>query len=718
MAALQPSDSDLATRDLVRAALLTDREAMDRSIAMLHDLAETEAEAESEPDLVRRIPISLDLRNATLDDPTAYRHACASLKDRRDNDPRLNSRLEECAEDDFLSLAQRRVNDSRETLWAETYNAVADPLSRSLLSGGILTPYYLANSVASYLARINERDAFGVQMRQALDHRERYLAHFPDSEEVPKVTRQVERGRAKLHHEEARKLSFQAKVAINNENPRIAYVLAKRALELDPENKTAAKLAKRAHDTVVAERIDRLRSQSVAFSKVSLEDATRATGLLLARDDLGSFGLSLLRSDDYEDVGLYIVATALIERGDERTGWDHMQDLSGRNPDDSPMARHARALVRDPAQNPQGSFERVNATQRNAKIRWHFFGPFFQGPRYRRLPMPVAWLLDAPLLINTFLFTPVRFIFSPISQQPDFKRPVAIAAYRYLDRRPEGEYKDDMARWLYKYESSQKNWTGALRMADHIPDFETEERTKLVEKAAEQQIAAAGKNERRDRKSSTLRHAAREFPDSQAGHQAGLAAREHREGATAQNIRMTRGFLIENPQVTGPRALGLRRDLIDGENANGELHPRGVSFIGGRYLEFEFLAESGDEDDPPKKVRQKVSRERLTRLVAVLDDTARRNYRVDPDADLAADPRRDLFIERASLGLTDEPDPRATAQSTYVFESARERFGMVRGRESVLPFDLVVRGDLSSAGIAAFPRWRKPKETPDAFLYR
>jgi hypothetical protein len=158
--------------------------------------------------------------------------------------------------------------------------------------------------------------------------------------------------------------------------------------------------------------------------------------------------------------------------------------------------------------------------------------------------------------------------------------------------------------------------------------------------------------------------------------------------------------------------------LIDDDNANGELHPRGVSFIGGRYLEFEFLAESGDEDDPPKKVRQKITQERLTRLVAVLDDTARRNYRVDPDSDLAADPRRDLFIERARLGLTDKADLRATAQSTYVFESARERFGMVRGRESILPFDLVVRGDLSSAGIAAFPRWRKPKETPDAFLYR
>jgi hypothetical protein len=181
---------------------------------------------------------------------------------------------------------------------------------------------------------------------------------------------------------------------------------------------------------------------------------------------------------------------------------------------------------------------------------------------------------------------------------------------------------------------------------------------------------------------------------------------------------MTKGFLIENPQVAGPRTLGLRPELIDGENSNGELHPRGVSFIGGRYLEFNFLAESGDEDDPPKKVRKKVSQERLTRLVSVLDDTARRNYRVDPDSDIAADPRRDLFIERARLGLTDKPDVRATAQSTYVFESARERFGIVRGRESALPFDLVVRGDLSSAGIAAFPRWRKPKKTPDAFLYR
>jgi hypothetical protein len=43
---------------------------------------------------------------------------------------------------------------------------------------------------------------------------------------------------------------------------------------------------------------------------------------------------------------------------------------------------------------------------------------------------------------------------------------------------------------------------------------------------------------------------------------------------------------------------------------------------------------------------------------------------------------------------------------------------MVRGRESVLPFDLVLQGSLGDLTLGAFPRWRYPKQTPDAFLYR
>ena len=47
-----------------------------------------------------------------------------------------------------------------------------------------------------------------------------------------------------------------------------------------------------------------------------------------------------------------------------------------------------------------------------------------------------------------------------------------------------------------------------------------------------------------------------------------------------------------------------------------------------------------------------------------------------------------------------------------------ERYGLVRGRDSILPFDLVLQGSVTNLGLGAFPRWREPELTPDAFLYR
>ena len=70
------------------------------------------------------------------------------------------------------------------------------------------------------------------------------------------------------------------------------------------------------------------------------------------------------------------------------------------------------------------------------------------------------------------------------------------------------------------------------------------------------------------------------------------------------------------------------------------------------------------------------------------------------------------------MGLADEIDPRPLASSSYLYRGVRERYGMVRSRESILPFDLVIQGSLADLSLGAFPRIRRPRETPDAFLYR
>ncbi len=112
------------------------------------------------------------------------------------------------------------------------------------------------------------------------------------------------------------------------------------------------------------------------------------------------------------------------------------------------------------------------------------------------------------------------------------------------------------------------------------------------------------------------------------------------------------------------------------------------------------------------------SRKRLMQIAAALDEAVQRNGLIDVGARFAPDPSRDVYLERAGLGVTEDVDLRPTAESSFVYQSLRERYGLVRGRDSILPFDLVLRGSLGDFTLGAFPRWRPPRQTPDAFLYR
>ena len=140
--------------------------------------------------------------------------------------------------------------------------------------------------------------------------------------------------------------------------------------------------------------------------------------------------------------------------------------------------------------------------------------------------------------------------------------------------------------------------------------------------------------------------------------------------------------------------------------------------MGGRELSVAVLAESGDDEDPPRRLGARLSERDLARLVARLEETSFRNALIDPDDALEPDPQRDALFERARLGLADEIDERPVAEARYAYRGIRERYGMVRSREALLPVELVVQGSLSDLTLGAFPRLRPPKTTPDAVLYR
>jgi hypothetical protein len=727
-AARAPSPADLAAARLARIALVSADESPEVDAAF-----ESLVAAKRESDSKRLLPLATDLRNTTTNDPIAYRDASRALRKTRGIDPRLAGRLDQTIAEDPLKLAQRRRRDDWHRLFARTFNSVAEPLGQSAITGFILAPFTLTNSFIHYFAEFSNAEPLSQTGRQALVLRQEFLAAHPESALAPKVEALVARGESRYARTLALRRVRAAERALEQDDPGLALHQSRTAQQrLEPHPDAHDRLRRRAAglEAQAREALDRRnRLLDRALEAKATGEATQAAERRLAIALLADPALPGVLDPElarYREaagragrgrVG-FIRALAQHEGGHEEPARRTLAALSGGAQPNDPMTRHARQLLEDDWQNPYDAFRRLRRIGRREALAFRLAGEWVNRPRYPNLPVPLAYLIDTPTIAMTIVMAPIRALISPFTGFPDFQRATALAGYRYLLRQPEGAHQREVVDWLYRYERGEDRYGRALRLADLMPDFPEDERLELVEKSASEQVEQLDRLERRDQRASVLRGVATEFPDSESGRDAGLLARQELEKASPQHIRISRGFLLENPTVAGDTGLGLNPRLLNGDVSDGELHEDGVVLRGGRVLEILLTAEGRDEDTPPVSRVQRISKQRLTRLTAELDEAVLRNSLIDAGARFDADANRETYLEQARLGLTDEADLRPTAESSFVYQSLRERYGAVRGRDSILPFDLVFRGSLGDFSLGAFPRWRPPAETPDAFLYR
>lgn len=734
-----PSDADLAAARLVRKALIA---------RPTHELAESNTNAATpavEAALVELtqielseenrnlVALAIDLRNATLEDPIAYRAGSRELRSRRGLDPRIRSRLDRTIDDDPIRLAKRRQFDGWHRLWARTFNTVSEPLGSTIITGFVLAPYQLANSVIHYFADFSNNEPLSLTDRQALALRVDFLLAHPDTELTAELERKIRKSTILLRKTLALRRVRAADGAADAGNAALALYQARVAIKLladhPEENSRLRKRAYRIESKTarsIAQQSDyRTQSLGARRSPDSFYQVEHALAVALLRMPAGVADIAT-QIADYRtvtgDAGRgrieFILALEQHESGFDSEALERLARLAARGPAGDAMARHAKALFDDDWQNPHGAFERLERVAAREELAWRLAGEWVKRTRYPNLPTPIAYLVDAPTIAITILLAPLRALISPWTGSPDFRRAPALAGYRYLIRYPDGAEQQSVVNWLYHYESDLERWGRALRLADLVHDFDSIERAELVEKTAEERIAHVERLERRDNRASVLKGVARDFPDSKGGHEAGLLARAEFEDSSPQHIRITKSFLLENPSVAGRNGIGLNPKLLNDDDGDGELHPEGVVLRGGRILEILLIADGADDEDPPESRQRRISKERLMQIASSLEEAVQRNSLIDFGARQAADASRDVYLERAGLGLTEDVDQRPSAESTFVYQSLRERYGLVRGRDSVLPFDLVFRGSLGDLTLGAFPRWRPPRETPDAFLYR
>lgn len=641
-----------------------------------------------------------------------------ALLDRNDLDPALRRRLELARDRAPLSVADTRIAEERRFKLGALFNRVIEPLSTLAISGA-LNPIAASRSALSALLTAHQFPAASPRERQALHEWDEWLARHPDAPEAPEIAERASELRADLARERALRDLRVARAAAERGSWQIVQLLASRALRQVPEDAEAAGLLARA-DRELRERDAReRRSLEVrSLAPESLAAGQRAAFAGLARTAIAAplgevapaaraFAVREVPTEMAPELRL-LASFEPLARGDE----DAVVEALERVPDPwgapDTASRQAGALLADPSRNAWSYYERAASADDRARAAWLAIGRFANGAQRRALWRPLEYLIDLPGLAMALATFPLRIVQYP-SARAHFGGGVLVAGERYSARYPDGAHAEEVHRELESLYALRGQPSAALRHAEARREPDRGQIAEYREQAAAQLLAAVEKQPRVDVRLGYLAAVVREYGDTPAAAEARVKFATEKAAASPQRIRLTREFLLEHPPLWAPGALGLRPELLDGRLANGELATQGVTLVGRNVVEIAL------EDRDP--VVSQVPPEDFARFVARLEETSHSSLARDEREKAVPDAARDAFFASSRLGVVDAADPRPAARSDAVFESTHEKHGYVQSRESILPVDLVLRGDLETLGLSAFPRIRLPQAAPDALLY-
>jgi hypothetical protein len=710
-----PDDAERLAARVAAAALAGDTDqASSLSAALAREDAAREARGEEPSGLADNASEIV----AACDGSDAFPTRAAALLGRDDLDVALQRRLQRAIASDPLELADARVSQERQFKAGAVFNRVIEPVSRLLLTG-VANPIDATRTTLATLLTAHKFPEASVRERQALRAWDDWLTRHPDDPRAPEVAARAQSYRAMLENERYDRAMKGAETASEGREFERTRVLATRALQYRPGSEPAAALLEHAtselaaHDARV---LESLRTQ--ALMPAGLDPALQAAYLDMTRSSLVAPAsqvaarASAWREDSAaREVGgelVFLESFAPLARGDEDgfiAGLARVPKFAARG---DTIARQSAAIITDPQQNPYAFYRAATSADRSAQLKWLALGQHASGPRHRDLPRAIEYVLDVPSFAITLITFPFRLIQYP-GTRAKFGQGVLQAGERYVERRPLGQHAEEVNRDLAARYATRGQPGAALRHEQALPDPDSAAVSRYREQISEQLLKSAEREPRIDMKLGFLAAVARDYANTPAGERAKTEFITQKRAVTPQRIRLTHDFLVEYPELWAPGALELNPELLDGSRRNGEIAASGVVLLGRSTIEI-----SLEEREPV--VRQLPAND-FARFVARLEQVSYASLTRDERETPISDPARDAFLAAARLGVINVSDARPSARSEAVFESTHEKHGFVNARESILPVDLVLRGDIETLGLAAFPRIRLPENPADALLY-
>ena len=577
-----PDAVDKRTRELLIDALTNQQESLKDHLQFLKEQdSQLQKEYNTSTGLTER---ALDLTNNTIQDRQRYLAAQeAALKNA--STPERKKYLQSIINNDDLNQADDLMRQSSTNQWGGIVNRMLSSVDLA----GVASGNYIgaaAETVISQLYALADRD-MAIEERRALARHLDHLKRFPNDPRNAEILRQVEGIEGKKKSVLIKKQLARGDEALGKGELERALFYYETASFIDPESKSAERALQKA--TKLYQEQQEIRNKGLAsgkegsFASDQEPDVEQLLNALSLRDpalierqsiDVGKKHHGKPLGEATRDTE----AVALELRGQHEAAKRIIEQLarSSKNPD---LQRRAAALLGSPEYNLLGSFQDARNDRNLESVKYVLLGEDLLKKNliYAAGAMAAAGPAGGVTLgaINAMMLG--NNLVKVISNNPISAQPVIDAGVAYIRNHPKSENASEVYTVLADAYAERGMFDKAVNF-HQLAGAPPEKIAALKEKAATAMLNAAAKSKGRGTQQYYLTTIIDEYPESPAAAEATkkLAALVKSDN---QGLRMSKQFLVENPELYGPNGLGLKPSLFDGNPNNMELAERGVNLL-------------------------------------------------------------------------------------------------------------------------------------------
>jgi len=539
-----------------------------------------------------------DLFNNTLEDRERY---LAAQKEAIKNasSPERKKYLESIVNHDDSIQSERLMRQSSTNFWGGMFNRMLSSVDLVGVASGNYIGAVAETTVAQLYALL-DRD-MPVEERRALARDLDHLKRYPDDPRNSVIRKQVEALDKKKKDALTRKQIEKAKEALGKGDAEKALFYVEMASFIDPQSRQFDETRQQA--TKALRDLDDARKKTLAArpeAKMSAAQQADVKGLLQAlslRDSNHLQRVAIDTEKKYQgkplaDAARDAEAVALEMKGWREAAKKALEEMakSSSNPE---TKKRAAALLQSPEYNLLTPFNEARTDRQLQSVKYVLLGEDFL--RKNLLFAAGAMAAGGPAaatalgMVNAMMVT--NNFYQVMTNNPVSAQPVIDAGVAYVRNHPNSENATDVYKVLAQAFEERGMFAKAIDFHE-LAGSPKEKIDALKDKSAKAYLNAAGKSQDRSAREYYLTQAVDQNPDSPT---AAEAIRKLADLAKDENqgMRMSKQFLLEHPELFGPRGLGLKASLLDGDPRNMEIADRGVNLIGENELLVYYQTPSG-----------------------------------------------------------------------------------------------------------------------------